>query len=55
MVRNLSDGVVLLAPRRGRATGPTERLAWWRVDLRSGETLAVMDSGLHQGSAEMFW
>jgi len=54
MQRSLGEGAVLIAPGRMVRFGGVERLAWWRVDLRSGEVLAIMDSGLHQTASEMF-
>ena len=48
MQRSLGEGAVLIAPGRMVRFGGAERLAWWRVDSRSGEVLAIMDSGLHQ-------
>jgi len=43
---------VLVAPARTVGINGEERLGWWQVDVRSGETLAVMDSGLHQTGTE---
>jgi hypothetical protein len=40
--------VVVLAPQRAVNIAGQERLAWWRIDLRSGDTVAVTDDGLHQ-------
>lgn len=47
MLESLSEEVALVTPTRPVALGGADRLAWWRLDLRSGETLAVSDAGLH--------
>jgi len=48
MKTSLGEAAILIAPGRMVRFGGAERLAWWRVDSRSGEVLAIMDSGLHQ-------
>jgi hypothetical protein len=53
MQRSLGEGVVLIAPGRMVRFEGAERLAWWRIDVRSGEVLAIMDNGLHQTASEM--
>ncbi len=43
------EPIALIAPAKAIVFNDSERVGWWRVDLTSGETLAVMDSGLHEG------
>ncbi len=45
---DLGRGFVALAPKQAIAIDQVRRLAWWRIDLRTGETTAVTDEGLHQ-------
>lgn len=52
MQRSLGEGALLIAPGRMVRVGGAERLAWWRVDLRSGEVPAILDNGLHQTGVE---
>jgi hypothetical protein len=42
-----SSGFVVVVPQRALAIAAAPRLAWWRVDPLSGETIAVGDDGLH--------
>src|SRR5947209_16836181 len=42
-----SAGCVAVAPQRAVALAGTPRLAWWRIDPRTGDTTAVADDGLH--------
>jgi hypothetical protein len=49
--RALAGGNWVIAPERAMALGGRERFAWWQVDPRSGETIAVTDDGLHGAPA----
>jgi hypothetical protein len=49
----LAGGHVALAPTRPVAVAGGQRFAWWQVDPRSGETMAVTDEGLHQATVEI--
>ncbi len=42
-------GIVALAPQRAVNIAGVQRLAWWRIDSRTGDTVGVTDDGLHQG------
>ncbi|MDQ7842430.1 MAG: hypothetical protein QN141_03460 [Armatimonadota bacterium] len=46
------EDVLLVVPAQAVPLNGLERLGWWRIDLRTGETLAVMDTGLHQTGTE---
>ena len=48
---DLAHGYLTVAPARAITVGGTPRFAWWRIDPRSGETIAMTDEGLH-GAAE---
>lgn len=48
---DLTNGYLVVAPREGIAVGTDFRLAWWRIDPRSGDTIAMTDEGLHAGPA----
>jgi hypothetical protein len=52
MRAGLGDGVVLVAPSRSVPLNGAGRLGWWRIDLNSGEALAIMDNGLHSSTTE---
>jgi hypothetical protein len=41
-------GHIVVAPQRAVALDGAPRLAWWRVDPRTGDTTAATDEGLHQ-------
>ena len=46
-------GHLAIAPQRTVSIGGAQRFAWWQVDPRSGETIAVTDEGLHQVTSEV--
>jgi hypothetical protein len=45
-------GYVAIAPQRAVTAGGTPRFGWWRVDPRTGTTVAVTDDGLHSSTVE---
>jgi hypothetical protein len=47
-----SQGYLIVAPQKAVMVGDAPRHAWWRIDQRSGETVAVTDDGLHQTGGE---
>jgi transglutaminase-like putative cysteine protease len=44
---------LVIVPARAISIDHRPRLAWWQVDPRSGETIAVTDEGFHQTSFEI--
>ncbi len=48
----LRNGWVVLVPERPIIVEGRPRLGWWRVNLKSGATLGVMDTGFHQETTE---
>jgi hypothetical protein len=48
----LAGGKWVIAPEHALAVGGRKRFAWWQVDPRSGETIAVTDDGLHGTGGE---
>ena len=52
MLNALADGTVIVAPARPVTIEGSTHFAWWEVDPASGETLAVGETGLHQGGSE---
>ena len=52
MSADAGKGVLLFALTEPIKIQQTDRLAWWRVDTTSGETLGIMDTGLHQSMTE---
>ncbi len=49
---SIAAGNVLIAPKLPVTIGGAQRYAWWQVDPRSGETIAVTDDGLRGAAAE---
>lgn len=47
----VAGGYVIVAPQRTVLIANQARLAWWRIDPRSGDTTGVTDDGLHAGVA----
>jgi hypothetical protein len=50
--RTLMNGWAVVVPERPIIVDGKPRLGWWRVNLESGETLGVMDTGFHQDTTE---
>lgn len=49
----LAAGYVVVVPAKTVAIGnDAERLGWWRVDPKTGETIGVMDNGFHADTVE---
>jgi hypothetical protein len=44
---DISAGYLAIVPAMAAQLGGQQRLAWWRIDATSGETIGVMDTGLH--------
>jgi len=40
---------VVVAPQRVSSTSSPSRFAWWQVDAATGDTIGVLDNGLHGG------
>lgn len=51
IVEALGSNHWVVAPQRPVDVGGAERLAWWQIDRRSGETVGVTDDGLHGAQA----
>ena len=49
---SLAKGWSIVVPERPLVIDGKARLGWWRIDLRDGETLGVMDTGFHQDTTE---
>jgi transposase-like protein len=49
---SLAKGWSVVVPERPLVIEGKTRLGWWRIDLRNGETLGVMDTGFHQDTTE---
>ena len=47
MLSTLADDRVFVAPGHPVSAVDGDRLGWWQVDLATGETVGVVDSGLH--------
>lgn len=54
MLATLGEDVAFVVPVHSVPLGGIERLGWWRVDLKSGEALTVMDSGLNGDVSQQF-
>jgi hypothetical protein len=52
MSADAGKGVLLFSSRDAIKVQEMDRMAWWRLDLASGETLGIMDTGLHQSVTE---
>jgi hypothetical protein len=50
--QSLEEGWAVVVPERPLVIEGKPRLGWWRIDLQSGETVGVMDSGFHQDTTE---
>jgi hypothetical protein len=46
------EGYLLIVPQRSMSIDGQPRIAWWRVEPRSGATVAVTDEGLHAVTVE---
>jgi hypothetical protein len=49
---DVDAGFMTLVPRMAVLLDGEQRVGWWRVDPGSGETIGVMDSGLHMAATE---
>jgi hypothetical protein len=47
-VREDLTSSIVVAPERQILLAQVPRFAWWRIDPRSGKTIAVTDEGLYQ-------
>jgi hypothetical protein len=52
LAEDLEAGYAAYVPRQAFENGGPTRWGWWRVDPLSGETVGVMDTGLHQAGVE---
>jgi hypothetical protein len=44
----------IVAPAKAVALGEKKAFAWWRIDPKSGETVAVTEEGLHGAPAAQY-
>jgi hypothetical protein len=49
---DLASGHLVVAPREAMTLDKSLRYAWWRINPRTGESVAVTDEGLHQATTE---
>jgi hypothetical protein len=49
---DVGAGFMTLVPRKAVLINGEQHVGWWRVDPNSGETIGVMDSGMHQAEVE---
>lgn len=52
MLASLGDGCIVVAPREPATIGGRPRIAWWRVNPRTGATLGILDTGHHGAAVE---
>ncbi|MDP6546969.1 MAG: transglutaminase domain-containing protein [Phycisphaerae bacterium] len=49
---DIAKGYLLVLPKKPVSLAGTDRIAWWRIDRKTGQTVGVTDSGLHQAQFE---
>ena len=49
---DVDAGFMTLVPRQAVEVNGEQHVGWWRVDPNSGETIGVMDSGMHAATSE---
>jgi hypothetical protein len=52
LVANVDAGSVVVAVPKPVSILGRPRVGWWRIDPESGETIGVMDTGLHEDTAD---
>jgi hypothetical protein len=50
---SIAAGHVLVAPQQPAVIGGAKRYAWWQINPRSGETIAVADDGRRAATADV--
>jgi hypothetical protein len=51
LAQDVAGNYVAIVPGKPVPIGGRERVGWWRVNVSSGETIGVMDSGFHGSAA----
>ena len=49
---HINTGYLAIGLKQPIRLGDRQRLGWWRIDPKSGETVGVMDTGFHQNLTE---
>jgi hypothetical protein len=52
LAEDVDAGYMVVAVRQPALINERQRVGWWRVDPKSGETIGVMDTGYHADTSE---
>jgi hypothetical protein len=52
LAKDVDAGFIVVALDKPVPINERQRVGWWRVDPKSGETIGVMDTGYHASTSE---